>query len=427
MSQLDTPKTLSRQQRMTKKAQAKRKEEASEVIARLRASADYSKEYEYFLGLVEAGFSTSIIRERVGKPVAALLCLQAPLELFHAYGIHPFKIFSGSQTASRLSAPNLSTLMCPMIRSALGALQLDSEECNDPAVIDSGYSMWVIPTTCDWVVRFPEMMANCGYKRSKPLYFMEMPHVKESQPASKRWLEELYGLGDFLREQTGKRPDRKTLFESIQVYQRAWQAFVRFTNFKRKGKVSAEWAMLVANAFFLDTVEQWTTALEALFPHLEQVRPAQGKPIIVTGSPIFFPNFKILELVEKAGLFMAVDDLCSSERLFPGAVFAADPSEFGLMQALADRYREGCLCPTFANNERRFVNILSPLRKIQAKGIVFHVLKGCHPFDIASFSLERLLKNDPIPFIKLETDYTAEDSQNLLTRLEAFRSTLVGI
>ena len=49
MSQLDTPKTLSRQQRMTKKAQAKRKEEASEVIARLRASADYSKEYEYFL------------------------------------------------------------------------------------------------------------------------------------------------------------------------------------------------------------------------------------------------------------------------------------------------------------------------------------------------------------------------------------------
>lgn len=427
MSQQKQPQPLSRLQRMAEKAGFKRREETQAVIERLRGRADYCPEYEYFIALMEAGFLSQAVKERVGKPVAALLCLQAPLELFHAFGVHPFKIFSGSQIASRLSAPSLSTLMCPMIRSALGALQMDACACADPAVVDAGYAAWVVPTTCDWVVRFPEMMENCGYKRSRPVYYLELPHVKDAPPSQARWLDELYLLRDFLAKLTGTCLNRKKLLAAVDVYQRAWRVFVRFTEYKRQRKVAAEWAALVSNSFFLDGVERWTQAVEVLFPHLERLAPIPGNAVSLAGSPIFFPNFKVLELIEKAGLCMVADDLCSSERLFPGAVFPSDLSEYGIMRALAGRYREGCLCPTFINNHRRLANILAPAWKARAEGIVFHVLKGCHPFDIASFTLERSLKLDPVPFIRLETDYTAEDSQTLLTRLEAFRSTLVGI
>jgi benzoyl-CoA reductase/2-hydroxyglutaryl-CoA dehydratase subunit BcrC/BadD/HgdB len=129
-------------------------------------------------------------------------------------------------------------------------------------------------------------------------------------------------------------------------------------------------------------------------------------------------------VLEEAGLVAVMDDLCSSERLFPGAVFYDDLSEHGLLKALAQRYHQGCLCPTFADNDRRVNNITAPAHKKLYRGVVFHVLKGCHPFDLESLSLEAKLKDEGLKYLKLETDHTAEDVQTLLTRLEAFGSSL---
>ena len=157
---------------------------------------------------------------------------------------------------------------------------------------------------------------------------------------------------------------------------------------------------------------------------LEENKTASQGRVFLAGSPIFFPNFKLPDLLEEAGLYVVGDDLCSSERLFPGGVKYKDNSEFGVMSALAQRYHQGCLCPTFADNDRRVNNILGAVGADAFDGVVFHVLKGCHPYDLESFSLEPVLKERGLKFIRLETDYSAEDNQNLLTRLEAFRHNL---
>jgi benzoyl-CoA reductase/2-hydroxyglutaryl-CoA dehydratase subunit BcrC/BadD/HgdB len=128
--------------------------------------------------------------------------------------------------------------------------------------------------------------------------------------------------------------------------------------------------------------------------------------------------------MEEANLFITGDDLCSSERIFPINVTVDDPSEEGLLRALAESYHQGCLCPTFGDSEHRLNNIREALPDAGFKGIVFHVLKGCHPYDLDSFVMEGPLKEDGLRFLRVETDYAAEDSQNLLTRLEAFRRTL---
>jgi benzoyl-CoA reductase/2-hydroxyglutaryl-CoA dehydratase subunit BcrC/BadD/HgdB len=94
------------------------------------------------------------------------------------------------------------------------------------------------------------------------------------------------------------------------------------------------------------------------------------------------------------------------------------------MSALAQRYHMGCLCPTFIDNDRRINNILGRLGGDDFGGVVFHVLKGCHPYDIESCGLEGSLKEHGLKFIRLETDYASEDSSNLLTRAEAFRNTM---
>jgi benzoyl-CoA reductase/2-hydroxyglutaryl-CoA dehydratase subunit BcrC/BadD/HgdB len=103
-------------------------------------------------------------------------------------------------------------------------------------------------------------------------------------------------------------------------------------------------------------------------------------------------------------------------------VQTGDSSEYGLVSSLAERYHEGCICPTFANNDRRVNNILANAKEYE--GVLFHVLKGCHPYDLESYSIEEKLKQQGLKFLRLETDYTAEDSRSLLVRLEAFRQTL---
>lgn len=194
-------------------------------------------------------------------------------------------------------------------------------------------------------------------------------------------------------------------------------------NLRLEGKVSIVWSMLIANSFFLDTVENWTTALEKSLPDFENNAPISGQ-VFLAGSPIFFPNYKILKLMDDAGLNAVADDLCSGLPIFPGGVNVSDTAEFGLLSALAERYHQGCLCPTFADNERRIHNIINPAKNGQFKGVIFQVLKGCHPYDLESFTLENMLKDHGLKFIRLETDYTADDSQNLLTRLEAYRHNL---
>lgn len=415
-----------RHERMLRKVAEKRDEEVAEELRQLAARPDFFPALRYFIEVLSHGIDPKEIAARVQKPVIALMCLQAPLELFHAYGLHPLKIFSGSMVASRLSAPHVSTLMCPMLRSALGALQLDAGSAPEagPLVVDKAFKAWVLPTTCDWVVRFPEMMENCGYNRTKEMFYLELPHLKDNARSQARWLEEIYELRDFLSRLTGKKLERKKLLRSVEIYHRAWQSLTRLTELRRKGKVAGVWYAVITNAFFVCDAEAWTHAVDEALPGFDRTA-AQGPSVMLAGSPVYFPNFKVLHNIENAGMSLVADDLCSMERIFPGGIFTNDNSEFGLLQALAQRYHQGCLCPTFAENDRRMANIINPERQKQIKGLIFHVLKGCHSFDISSLTCEQCMKSTPVKYIKIETDYTAEDSQTILTRLEAFHSTLV--
>jgi benzoyl-CoA reductase/2-hydroxyglutaryl-CoA dehydratase subunit BcrC/BadD/HgdB len=410
-----------REGRLKRKILERFEDEAAQEAKALKSRPDCVPELEYFVDLLAAGRDPATISERVGRPVVALMCLQAPLELFHAFGLQPFKVFGGTMVAQRLSAPQLPAIMCPMLRSALGELQLDL--CGNNGV---KFLAWVAPTTCDWVVKIQDMMEVCGIAESPPFYRLELPHLKDRDESQDRWLEEIYLLKGFLAQIAGKKKlKRQDLANSMRIYQKTWHSFSKLIDLKRMGQVPLIWFMAISNSFFFDDVERWSAALEKALPVFGE-RKQNGPGIFLAGSPIFFPNLKMLHLLEEAGLNVVMDDLCSSERIFPGAVYFDDVSEHGLLKALAQRYHQGCLCPTFSDNDRRINNIIAPAHKDLYQGVVFHVLKGCHPFDLESLTLEARLKDQGFKFIKLETDYTSEDSQTLLTRLEAYRSTLAN-
>ena len=411
------PDLHSRQDQFKAKARERNRAAAANELARLSARPGYRPELAYFINLFSEGHSIETVARRVGRPVAALMCLQAPLELFHALKVHPFRISSGSFSDGQMAAPHLPALTCPVLHAALGALELEKQ---GNRVQRAGGL--VIPATCDWVVKFPEM-ARMGGTALPAIHWMELPRLKNSQRARERWFSEVMALGEFLEKLSGRKLKRRELLKTLETFKAARQALSRLIALRRAGRVPAPWFFLIAWAFFLDHVENWTSAVESALSAFNQAAPEGGR-IFLAGSPIYFPNFKMPHLLEEAGLLLMADDLCSSERIFPVNVAVPDPSETGILRSLAETYHQGCLCPTFGDNDRRVNNILGALPDSGIKGVVFHVLKGCHPYDLESMALEAPLKAARLRFLKVETDYTAEDSRNILTRLEAFRRTL---
>ncbi|MDR3076405.1 MAG: 2-hydroxyacyl-CoA dehydratase family protein [Synergistaceae bacterium] len=409
---MTTDANLTRDERLVKKTSGRAAAETKQTLDMLRARPDYTGAFDYFLELAETGCDTKAVSERTRRRVVSLLCVQAPIELIHAAGFHPLKIWSGSSAACNFASPGFPALMCPMLKAVCGAIRMNG--------VSNGN--WVIPTTCDWVVKFPELASKEGSPFLERVFWLELPHLKDEPEGQHKWLDEIFRFKKHL-ENLGEKISRRSLSESIKVYGRAWRALSALSRMRQNGLLASVWFMLAAGTFFLDAVENWTLEAGKVIASRYGAY-LDGARVFLAGSPIFFPNLKLPLLAEEAGLSVVADDLCSSERVIPGAVTFGDESEFGMMEALAERYHQACLCPTFIDNDRRVNNILGRRPEAYFDGVVFHVLKGCHPYDIESSGLEAELKSRGLRFIRLETDYASEDDRNLFARLEAFRNTL---
>jgi benzoyl-CoA reductase/2-hydroxyglutaryl-CoA dehydratase subunit BcrC/BadD/HgdB len=398
-----------RQQRLLTRIHREVSAEFEAGRLQLQQRPDYHPVWEYFLDLLMRPLVPGMLQE-VGRPLVEHLCNQAPYELYHAMGVHPVRLGSGCFSVARLSASRSPVLMCPLLKATMGMLQLQAPSRSEAIPR-------VVPTTCDWVVKFPEMTDD----HTSPTCFLELPHLRQSERGQSRWLEEMYELVRFLEVQTGRKLKRRALLSSVQTFMQAWDAFGQLIELRRTGRLAGVWFMVAANSFMLDRIETWTEEVQRVIELIKTQAPVSiGKGVFLAGSPIIFPNFKLPNLIEAAGMTILGDDLCTSERIWPGAVCYEDTSFHGLMRALAERYHKACSCPTFADNDRRINSIFNFLEQHPIQGVIYHVLKGCHPFDIENFNIERQLNRLGHRFIKIETDYVQEDSQNILTRLEAF-------
>jgi benzoyl-CoA reductase/2-hydroxyglutaryl-CoA dehydratase subunit BcrC/BadD/HgdB len=144
----------------------------------------------------------------------------------------------------------------------------------------------------------------------------------------------------------------------------------------------------------------------------------------LTGAPLIWPNFKLLNLVEECAADIVADTLCSGvQGLFDPVV--VDEKDWGaLMRALASRYVFGSACPCFSSQGTRLSRVMDLVKEYKADGVLHHGLRLCQLFDIETYRVSQVLKAQKIPLINLRTDYSLEDTEQLRVRLEAFLETL---
>jgi len=354
---------------------------------------------------------------RLNRPLVGTYCVMAPQELIYAAGALPVKLCSGNYTAFSIGDDIVPRDACPLVKAVAGFQDMELM----PVYRDC--SLMAVPITCDCKKKIVELL-----EKTHNVYPLQVPACREDEDID-QYVEELYGFMDRLEELTGHRITWDALAEGMNIVGRAKYELSRFLELKKQMPYLMYGSHILAamNAASYMPANIWADCMHDLNGELKQrIRKQQRVTskdlprIMVTGSPIIFPNMKIPLLIEEMGGILAADETCMGERGMSDPAVVVDESFDGMIRALANQAVRPCSCPTFAENTERIYRIRQMIDDYRIQGVIYHVLRGCLVYDFEYRHIEEELGRMGIPVIRLESDYNEEDIEQLRIRIEAF-------
>ena len=357
------------------------------------------------------------IEKAPGQKTVGTYCVMTPPELIYAAGAVPVKLCSGNYTAFSVGDSVAPRDACPLVKAVAGFKQTGLmpiyEDC----------SMMVIPITCDCKKKIAGMLSEqCD------VMTMHIPASREDDDIDE-YVRQLYQLMERLENVTGNRITYETLAEGFRKVGYAQYELSEFIRLKKQMPylIRGSHAMAILNSSSYMPADVWGKALHnvnvSLKKSISEKKTVTSKKlprILLTGSPIVFPNVKIPLLIEEMGGIVAGDETCMGERGLWDPAVITDDSFDGMIRALANRSLRPCPCPTFADNSQRIYRIKQLIKENQIQGVIYHVLRGCLVYDFEYRRIENELGQLGIPVIRLESDYNEEDIEQLRIRIEAF-------
>jgi benzoyl-CoA reductase/2-hydroxyglutaryl-CoA dehydratase subunit BcrC/BadD/HgdB len=144
----------------------------------------------------------------------------------------------------------------------------------------------------------------------------------------------------------------------------------------------------------------------------------KGSPrILISGSPMAIPNWKLHTIIEGGGGVVIGEESCVGERNHRELLDENFSSVEEALEKLASRYISiDCAC--FTPNNERIENIRSLVASLRADGVIHYSLQFCTPYMIEAHKVEKSMMD--ISFMRMETDYSMEDMGQMNSRIEAF-------
>ncbi|UCC69869.1 MAG: 2-hydroxyacyl-CoA dehydratase [Armatimonadota bacterium] len=113
------------------------------------------------------------------------------------------------------------------------------------------------------------------------------------------------------------------------------------------------------------------------------------------------------------------DDICTGAKALWDPAYVSEWSMAGMLAAVGERSLS-ITCPCFAPSGARLNRLVQLSRDFRVDGILYHVLRGCHLYGMEAQAVEDRFRELDIPTLRVETDYSLEDTEQLRTRAEAF-------
>ena len=351
-----------------------------------------------------------------GKKVFGTFCVYVPDELIFAANAIATGLCGGSQFWVPGGEKVLPTNTCPLIKASVGA-RLD-RTCPFFRIAD----MYIGETTCDGKKKAWEILGE-----DVPVHVMDLPQMKREKDI-KAWAEEIKELKKVIEEFTGNKVTAESLSESIKLINNKRKALSRLYECRKADKVpiSGRDALVISQIAFYDDPARFTQMTNKLCDELEQrikdgvsVVKEGTKRILLTGTPLAVPNWKLHNIIETSGAVVVCEEMCTGTRYFENLVDETKTTIDEQIDALANRYMViNCAC--FTPNTGRIDDITRLAKEYKVDGVIDVNLKFCSFYDVEGYTVERALKEACIPVMGIETDYTDNDAEQLRTRIGAF-------
>ncbi|MBO0525973.1 2-hydroxyacyl-CoA dehydratase [Clostridium botulinum] len=351
-------------------------------------------------------------RKKGGK-VVGTFCVFVPEEIIVAAKALSVGLCAGSQFWIEDGEKVLPRNMCPLIKAFMGA------KIGGTCPYFQSCDMVIGETTCDGKKKAWEILDEYV-----PVHVMDLPQMKRDKDF-KKWGEEINDLIKKVEEITGNKITVEALKEAIRVTNAKRKALKRLYDLRKykPSPISGLDCLLITQIAFYDDPKRFTEKVHELCDELEEriknSQESNKKRILITGTPMALPNWKLHSIIESLDAEVVVEETCTGTRYFEGEVSEEGETLEELIKNLADRYLNiNCAC--FTPNTGRIDDIIKYTKEYEADGVIDTNLSFCHTYAVEHRDVEANLKEKNIPIMHIETDYSTEDSGQIKTRVEAF-------
>jgi bzd-type benzoyl-CoA reductase N subunit len=372
------------------------------------------KALEIFSGATGTLFNSELQSwKQEGGQIVGYFCSAVPEEVLVAAGLLPFRMRATGSTGTEESDAYFSNINCSFPRHCLNLALIGELEFLDGVICLN---------SCDHIRRLFD-----NWKRYVPTEFIEIMSLpRKTGPDQIEWYrEELALLREKIEKHFGVEITDDALRKAIQVVNetRSLQREVYDLRKREKPPITGAEALTVMVAGTAMPKERYNELLRGLLKELgEADGPGTHRArVMIVGGILDDPSY--VEVIEKQGALVVTDATCFGTRIMWKQVDEriGDP-----MAALARYYvADRPACPRMygeQENRSRFVRDL--YREFNCDGIIGERLMFCDQWLVEHFMLDHDLKQESIPFLKLDREYVTSGTGQLRTRVQAFLETM---
>lgn len=382
---------------------------ANQTLGEFSSNEDLS----YYINLYRKAFCNF---EKTNDEYIGSYCVMIPDELIYAFGYKPLRLCAGHQIAAMIGDEIIPRDACPVVKATAGfhAMQV--------LPMYNRCKLAILPLTCEGKRKSAEVLSEF-----LPIVPVPMP-MSKGNIAFQETVDNMKALSKTIEQVTGRKLSNLKLIKACKAVNKAQKEAFNLQKhlYHENPQIKGSEVMMILNSFCYASPKKWaekTKKINFILNKKEKYAKSLRKPkprIFIAGSPISFPNFKLPFLIEELNAQIIGDESCLAGRLMYDPVVPIDYSTDGILRALTARYTAACTCPVFENIEDRICSLTQRMELSNAEGIIYHVLRGCTPYDFELTAIEKWAEQRDIPVLRVETDFSTEDIEQVKIRFEAF-------
>ena len=356
--------------------------------------------------------------KKQGRKVIGTFCVYVPEELILAVDGVCIGLCAGADVGTDEAEKYMPKNTCALIKAFMGFKLAGL--CPYVQTAD----LIVGETTCDGKKKAYELFDEMTNGK---VYVMEIPN-KKNKDGKILWRNEVKRFAAKLEDISGKKITLEKLKEASKLVNNKRKALQRLASLRSAdpSPISGLDALLINQVAFYDDPVRFTVKVNELCDELtERVKSGKGVSlagsprILISGSPMAIPNWKIHAIVEGGGATIVGEESCVGERNFASLLDDNFTSLDDGMQKIAERYLTiNCAC--FTPNDERLTDIQNIAKRVKADGLLHYAIQFCTPYMMEATKVKKVADKIKLPFLRIETDYSMEDMGQLKTRIEAF-------